>query len=214
MVEIMSDLLNMPKTMGQLAVVQFFTWLALFSMWIYSTPAVTAFHYGTHDTASALYNEGANWVGVLFGAYSLFAAIFAFLLPVLARRISRKMTHLVSLVVGGFGLISMYFFKDPNMLIVSMACVGLAWASILAMPYAMLTGALPQEKMGTYMGIFNFFIVLPQILAATILGAMTKHLFGGEAIYAIVFGGVSMIIAGFLTLRVTDKDDVFALKKK
>jgi maltose/moltooligosaccharide transporter len=124
------------------------------------------------------------------------------------------MTHLVSLVVGGFGLISMYFFKDPNMLIVSMACVGLAWASILAMPYAMLTGALPQEKMGTYMGIFNFFIVLPQILAATILGAMTKHLFGGEAIYAIVFGGVSMIIAGFLTLRVTDKDDVFALKKK
>lgn len=214
MVEIMSDLLNMPKTMGQLAVVQFFTWLALFSMWIYSTPAVTAFHYGTHDTASALYNDGANWVGVLFGAYSLFAAIFAFLLPVLARRISRKMTHLVSLVVGGFGLVSMYFFKDPNMLIVSMACVGLAWASILAMPYAMLTGALPQEKMGTYMGIFNFFIVLPQILAATILGAMTKHLFGGEAIYAIVFGGVSMIIAGFLTLRVTDKDDVFALKKK
>ncbi len=214
MVEIMTDLLNMPKTMGQLAVVQFFTWLALFSMWIYSTPAVTSFHYGAESATSVVYNEGANWVGVLFGAYSLFAALFAFMLPVLARRISRKMTHLVSLIVGGIGLISMYFFKDPKMLIVSMALVGLGWASILAMPYAMLTGSLPQEKMGTYMGIFNFFIVLPQILAATILGSMTKHLFNGEAIYAIVFGGVCMIIAGFLTLRVTDKDDVYSLKKK
>ncbi|NCD40614.1 MAG: MFS transporter [Bacteroidia bacterium] len=213
-VEIMTDLLNMPKTMGQLAVVQFFTWLALFSMWIYTTPAVTAFHYHADSATSELYNEGANWVGVLFGAYSLFAALFAFLLPVLARRISRKLTHLVSLVVGGMGLISMYFITDPTLLLLSMAGVGLAWASILAMPYAMLTGALPQEKMGIYMGIFNFFIVLPQILAATILGAITKHLFHGEAIYALVFGGVSMIIAGFFTLRVTDKDDVFAFLKR
>lgn len=213
-VEIMTDLLNMPKTMEQLAVVQFFTWLALFSMWIYATPAVTAFHFGAENATSGLYNEGANWVGVLFGAYSLFAAMFAFLLPVLARFVSRKITHLISLIVGGLGLISMYFFKDPNMLIISMAGVGLAWASILAMPYAMLTGALPQEKMGTYMGIFNFFIVLPQILAATILGAMTKHLFHNEAIFAIVFGGACMIIAGILTLRVKDSDDVYGIKKK
>ncbi len=211
MVEIMSDLLNMPKTMGQLAVVQFFTWLALFSMWIYATPAVTSYHFHAVSKTSEVYNEGANWVGVLFGTYSLFSAFFALILPLIAKKISRKLTHLVSLVIGGFGLISIYLFKDPQMLILSMACVGLGWASILAMPYAMLTGVLPQEKMGTYMGIFNFFIVLPQILAATILGAMTKHLFNGQAIYAIVFGGVSMIVAGLLTLRVADKDDVYGI---
>ncbi len=137
--EIMTDLMNMPRTMGQLAVVQFFTWLSLFAMWIYTTSAVTAYHYGTTDSASALYNEGANWTGVLFGAYSLFAAMVAFLLPVVAKQISRKMTHLVALIIGGLGLISMYVFKNPDMLLVSMFGVGVAWASILSMPYAMLT---------------------------------------------------------------------------
>ena len=204
----------MPRTMGQLAVVQFFTWLSLFAMWIYTTSAVTAYHYGTTDSASALYNEGANWTGVLFGAYSLFAAMVAFLLPVVAKQISRKMTHLVALIIGGLGLISMYVFKNPDMLLVSMFGVGIAWASILSMPYAMLTGALPAAKMGVYMGIFNFFIVLPQILAASILGSVTKHLFGGEAIYTLVFGGVAMIIAGVLTLIVEDKDDPYQIKKK
>lgn len=212
--EIMTDLLNMPRTMGQLAVVQFFTWLSLFAMWIYSTSAITAFHYGTTDTTSALYNEGANWAGVLFGAYSFFAALVAFLLPVVAKKISRKMTHLSALIIGGLGLISMYVFKNPDMLLVSMFGVGVAWASILSMPYAMLTGALPAAKMGVYMGIFNFFIVLPQILAASILGSVTKHLFGGEAIYTLVFGGVAMIIAGVLTLIVEDKDDPYQIKKK
>lgn len=212
--EIMTDLLNMPRTMGQLAVVQFFTWLSLFAMWIYTTSAVTAYHYGTTDSASALYNEGANWTGVLFGAYSLFAAMVAFLLPVVAKKISRKMTHLVALIIGGLGLMSMYVFKNPDMLLVSMFGVGVAWASILSMPYAMLTGALPAAKMGVYMGIFNFFIVLPQILAASILGSVTKHLFGGEAIYTLVFGGVAMIIAGVLTLIVEDKDDPYQIKKK
>lgn len=212
-VEIMSDLLNMPKTMGQLAIVQFFTWLALFSMWIYTTPAVTAYHFNATDTTSIAYNEGANWVGILFGAYSLFAALVAFLLPVLAKKVSRKITHLISLVIGGFGLISMYFFKDPNLLLISMFGVGVAWASILSMPYAMLTGALPAEKMGVYMGIFNFFIVLPQILAATILGAITKSIFNGQPIYTLIFGGVCLIIAGLMNLIVEDKDDVYSLKK-
>ena len=207
MTEIMIDLMNMPRTMGQLAVVQFFTWIALFAMWIYATPAITQYHYGTTDTKSALYNEGANWVGVLFGAYSLFAALTAFLLPVLAKKISRKYTHLISLIIGGIGLISMIIFKDPKLLIISMFGVGIAWASILSMPYAMLTGALPQAKMGTYMGIFNFFIVLPQILAATILGSITKHLFNNHPIYTLVFGGCSLIIAGVLTIIVQDNDD-------
>ncbi|MDD3320059.1 MAG: MFS transporter [Paludibacter sp.] len=206
-VEIMTDLMTMPKTMLELAVVQFFTWIALFSMWIYTTPSVTAFHFGSTDTASVAYNNGADWVGVLFGAYNLFAALVAFLLPVAARYISRKWTHLICLLLGGLGLISMYFIKNPDFLIVSMIGVGIAWASILSMPYAMLTSALPARKMGIYMGIFNFFIVLPQILAATILGSITKHLFHGNAIYTLVFGGCSMIIAGILTLLVEDKDD-------
>ncbi len=205
--EIMTDLLNMPKTMSQLAIVQFFTWISLFSLWIYATPAITEYHFGATDTKSELYNEGANWVGILFGAYSFFAALVAFLLPVSAKYISRKYTHLVALIIGGLGLISLVLFKNPNLLIISMAGVGVAWASILSMPYAMLTGSLPANKMGTYMGIFNFFIVLPQILAATILGSITKHLFQEHAIYTLVLGGGFMILAGLLTVIVDDKDD-------
>ncbi len=212
--EIMTDMMRMPRTMGQLAVVQFFTWIALFSLWIYATPAITEYHFGTSDTKSSLYNEGANWVGVLFGAYSLFAALTAFLLPVVAKRISRKMTHLTALIIGGLGLISLVIFRSPNLLLISMLGVGIAWASILSMPYAMLTGSLPANKMGTYMGIFNFFIVLPQILAATILGSITKHLFHNHAIYTLALGGVFMILAGILTLIVKDDDDVYRLKKQ
>jgi len=213
MVEIMTDLMTMPKTMLELALVQFFTWIALFSMWIYTTPAITSYHFGAVDVKSEAYNQGANWVGVLFGGYNLFAALVAFLLPVIAKKISRKWTHLLCLIMGGLGLISIYFIKNPDFLLVSMIGVGIGWASILSMPYAMLTSALPAKKMGIYMGIFNFFIVLPQILAATILGSLTKHVFSGNAIYTIVFGGCSMIIAGLLTLLVEDKDDPINVKK-
>ncbi len=207
-VEVITDLMNMPKTMKQLAIVQFFSWFALFSMWIYSTSAVTSYIYGTSDTTTALYNEGANWVGVLFGFYNFFAAVVAFLLPVLAKWTSRKMTHAIALVCGGIGLASFYVVKDPHMLIVSMLGVGIAWASILSMPYAILTGSLPAQKMGTYMGIFNFFIVIPQILAASILGFFTKVLFGGHAIYALILGGVSLLIAALSVMFVDDVDQV------
>jgi maltose/moltooligosaccharide transporter len=192
--------------MKQLAVVQFFSWFALFAMWIYSTSAVTSHIYGTSDTSSALYNEGANWVGVLFATYNGFAALVAFLLPVLARLTSRKIAHAIALVFGGFGLASFYLVKDPNVLIVSMLGVGIAWASILSMPYAILTGSLPAQKMGTYMGIFNFFIVIPQILAASILGFFTKVLFEGHAIYALILGGVSLLVAALSVLFVEDID--------
>ncbi|NLO69310.1 MAG: SLC45 family MFS transporter, partial [Bacteroidales bacterium] len=213
MTEILTDLKNMPKTMGQLAVVQFFTWLALFSMWIYTTAAVTSHVYGTSDTTSKLYNDGADWVGVLFGVYSGFAALFAFLLPILARYTSRKITHAISLTAGGIGLCSIILIRDPNLLLLPFAGIGLAWASILSMPYAILTGSLPATKMGVYMGIFNFFIVIPQILAATILGFLTRHLFGGHAIYALVFGGIAMIIAAVSVLFVNDVDDPSKLRK-
>lgn len=166
LVEIITDMVNMPKTMGQMAVVQFFSWFALFAMWIYTTAAVTTHVYGTSDTTTALYNEGANWVGVLFGIYNGFAAVVAFGLPVLAKHTSRKATHAISLIIGGIGLISFYFITNPNLLLFSMVAIGIAWASILSMPYAILTGSLPASKMGVYMGIFNFFIVIPQILAA------------------------------------------------
>jgi maltose/moltooligosaccharide transporter len=206
-VVVINDLFKMPTTMKQLAVVQFFSWFALFAMWIYSTAAVTSHIYGADDSSSKLFNEGADWVGVLFAVYNGFAAIVAFLLPVLAKLTNRKITHLIALVAGGVGLLSFYFIKNPDLLILAMVGVGLAWASILAMPYAILTGSLPQNKMGTYMGIFNFFIVIPQILAASILGFFVKTVAGGETIYALVLGGVSMIVAGFLTLLVNDVDD-------
>ncbi|MCO6490196.1 MAG: MFS transporter [Phaeodactylibacter sp.] len=204
-VAIMSDLLQMPRTMQQLALVQFFSWFALFSMWIYTTAGVTKHLYGTSDTTSALYNEGADWVGFCFAVYNGVAALVAFALPVLARHTSRRVTHLICLVLGGLGLLSVYFFNDPMLLLLSMIGVGIAWASILSMPYAMLAGALPSNKMGYYMGVFNFFIVIPQIVAATILGFIVGRFFGGEAIYALVVGGVGMILAGLLCLIVEDE---------
>jgi len=206
LVEIMTDMVNMPKTMGQLAVVQFFSWFALFAMWIYTTAAVTYHIYGTNDPTSELFNQGADWVGVLFGIYNGFAAIVAFGLPVLAKYTSRKVTHSIALLFGGIGLVSFYFITNPNLLLVSMVGVGIAWASILSMPYAILTGSLPTRKMGVYMGIFNFFIVIPQILAASILGFLMRHFFNDDAIWALVAGGISMFIAAITVFFVDDVD--------
>ncbi len=198
---------KMPKTMVQLAFVQFFSWFALFAMWIYTTPAVTEHVYGTIDTKSAIYNEGANWVGIMFGVYNGVAALSAFLLPKLAKYFGRKGAHLIALFCGAAGLISIFYVNEPNYLIFSMVGVGIAWASILSVPYAMLSSALPSDKMGYYMGVFNFFIVIPQIVAASILGFILKNFFNNDAIYALIIGGVSMILAGLLSLWVKDKDE-------
>ncbi len=200
---IITDMLNMPTTMKQLAWVQFFSWFALFSMWIYTTQAVTGHVFGTSDTTSVLYNDAADWVTIMFGVYNGVAAAVAFLLPVLARRTSNKFTHMLALTAGGLGLLSIYFVSDKVGLVMAMVGVGIAWASILSIPYAMLSGSLPSAKMGYYMGVFNFFIVIPQIVAATILGFLVKELFNNEPIYALIIGGFAMIISGLLTLRVT-----------
>ncbi len=205
-VVVLNDLFKMPKTMKQLAVVQFFSWFALFAMWIYTTPAVTHHIYGTTDPASLLYNKGANWVGVLMAVYNGFAAVMAFVIMWAAHKIGRKTVHALSLIAGGLGLISFFFITNPDLLIISELGIGLAWASILAMPYAILTGALPQKKLGVYMGIFNFFIVIPQITAAAILGFFVRDLFGGNAIYALLLGGASFFIAAFLMKFVEDKN--------
>ncbi len=210
-VTILNDFQDMPHTMKQLAWVQFFSWFALFAMWIYTTSAVTSHMYHTTDTTSELFNKGANWVGVGFGVYNGVAALVAFLIPVLAAKTSRKIAHAVCLVIGALGLFSIFVITDPTLLLASMVGIGVAWASILSMPYAILTGSLPPSKMGYYMGVFNFFIVIPQIVAAAALGFVVGRFFGGEAIYAMLVGGASLIVAALLTLRVEDKDDVKAV---
>ena len=203
--EITKGILSMPKTMLQLAIVQFFTWLAFFAMWIYTTSGVAQNAYGTTDTTSKNFQDAGDWVGVMFMVYNGVSALAAFLLPMLAARISRRFTHLVCLVLGGIGLISIYFIQSPSLLLLPMVAVGLAWASTLTMPYAILAGALPPSKMGFYMGVFNFFIVIPQIVAAAILGYFVNHIFQNQSIYALVVGGISMIIAGLMNFIVKEK---------
>ena len=200
--QIMEDLFHMPRVMKQLAVVQFFSWFALFAMWIYSTAAVTGYHFGTTDVTSPAYNEGANWVGVLFAAYNGFAALAAIAIPLMARLLGCRLSHLVNLCIGGVSLLSFLFIRDPAWLIVPMIGVGIAWASILSLPYALLSDVLPVKKMGIYMGIFNFFIVIPQLAAASVLGLMLREFFDGQGIYGLVIGGALMVLAGFSTLLV------------
>ncbi|MFJ6023026.1 MFS transporter [Brevundimonas sp. NPDC092305] len=202
--EILGDVFSMPTTMRGLAVVQFFSWFALFAMWIYTTAAVTAVHYGSSDTASVAYNAGADWVGVLFGVYNGVAALSAFALPVLARKVGKRGAHAVALVLGGLGLIGVFAIRDPQLLWLPMIGVGIAWASIVSMPYAILAGAVPGRKMGVYMGVFNIFIVVPQLVAATLLGLLLNALFGGQAIWALVLGGISFFIAAGCSLLVKE----------
>lgn len=208
LVHMVKDFNTMPKTMVQLTYVQFFSWFALFAMWIYTTNAVTTHIFHTHDPSSKAYNDGADLVGKLFGDYNGIAAVAALFLPILAKYTSRRVTHLIALCCCGCGLISFYFISNPGMLWLPMVGIGIGWASILSIPYAMLSGSLPAEKMGYYMGVFNFFIVIPQIIAGTLLGFMLKNFFGGQSIYILVTGGVSMIVAGLLSLRVDDRDEL------
>ena len=196
--------------MKQLGIVQFFSWFALFSMWVFTTSAVATHVYGlpVSDTSSETYQNAGNWVGVLFGTYNGVSALYALLLPAIAYKIGRKLTHALSLTAGGIGLISIYFIHDPDLLILSMIGVGFAWASILAMPYAILAGSIPPYKMGIYMGVFNFFITLPQIVNGIIGGPIVKYIYGSHAIYSIVMAGIFLLIAAFCVRFVEDTDDV------
>jgi maltose/moltooligosaccharide transporter len=205
--EIVKGIGTMPKTMLQLAVVQFFTWLAFFSMWIYTSSAVAENAYGTTDTKSKAFQDAGDWVGVMFMVYNGISAIAAFLLPLLAARIGRRFTHMLCLIIGGAGLISILFIHDSRLLLVPMLFVGLAWASTLTMPYSMLSGALPANKMGFYMGVFNFFVVIPQIVAAAILGFFVREVFDNRSVYALVVGGISMIIGGLLNVVVNERKE-------
>jgi maltose/moltooligosaccharide transporter len=207
--DIFTDFQKMPTTMRQLSWVQFFSWFGLFGMWVFTTPAVAhhIYHLPINDHESQAYQNAGDWVGILFGIYNLVSAIYAFALPYIAKKIGRKLTHSISLTIGGIGLISMYFMPDENWLILSMVLLGIAWASILSMPYAILAGAITPKKMGVYMGIFNFFIVIPQIINAIIGGPIVQYLYNDNAIYALITSGVSFLIAAVLVVRVKDVDD-------
>ncbi len=213
--EIIYDFQHMPKTMKQLGLVQFFSWFALFSMWVFTTDAVATHVYGlTGDYSKTVaYNEAGNKVSSAFGVYNAVAMFYALFLPAIARKIGRKSTHAFSLIAGGAGLISIFFIKDPAMLRFSMIGIGLAWASILAMPYVILSGSIPPGKLGIYMGIFNFFITLPQIINGLIGGSIVKHLYGGQPIYAIVLAGFFLFCAAISVLFVYDAGDIRISRK-
>ncbi len=209
LIEVFTDFKEMPFTMRQLAWVQFFSWFGLFGMWVFSTPAIAHHIYDLplSDNSSETYQDAGDWVGVLFGVYNAVSAVFAFFLPAIALKIGRKSTHILSLIIGALGMLSIYIMPDENWLILSMVGVGIGWASILAMPYAILAGAIPPKKMGVYMGIFNFFIVIPQIINALIGGPMVKYIYGGNPIYALVTSGIAFLIAAILTFRIDDVDE-------
>lgn len=202
---LVGDFSGMPPVMKKLALVQFFSWSALFIMWINTTPVVAQNFFGSADPASPAFQEAGNWVGVLFAVYNGVAAIAALaLLPPLAARIGKARTHALCLTAGALGYASFFLFRDPQHLLIAEIGVGIAWASILAMPYAILASSLPQAKLGTYMGLFNIFIVVPQLLVATVMGSIMKAFFPGEPIWTMAFAAAVMGLAAFATLRVRE----------
>lgn len=206
LMSIFTDLRKMPRTMKQLGLVQFFSWFALFGMWVFTTDSIATHIFGLpiEDKSSTQYREAQAWTGVIFAVYNGVSALYALCLPAIARRIGRKQTHALSLIIGGIGLISFFFAPNKEFLIFSMCCVGIAWASILAMPYVILSGSIPAGKMGIYMGIFNFFITLPQILNGIIGGPMVKNIYNNQPVYAIVLAGIFMICGAISVIYVYD----------
>jgi len=203
--EIFGGFAKMPRTMVQLAFVQFFTWIALFAMWIYTGSAIADNVYGTTNAQSSEFQAAGSFVGIMFAVYSGVSALAAFILPIFARATSRKTVHATCLAIGGLSLASIYLITDRDMLMVPMIGVGLAWASILTMPYAILAGSLPAKRMGYFMGLFNFFVVIPQICSGLLLGGVTRHFFGGHTVATVALGGGCMLVAAVLTLFVTDR---------
>ena len=213
---IFTDLKKMPKTMKQLGLVQFFSWFALFGMWVFTTDTIATHIMGLpiEDRSSDMYRKAQSWTGVIFGVYNLVSAGYALCLPFIAKKIGRKQTHALSLVIGGVGLISIFFAPNKEFLIFSMICVGIAWASILAMPYVILSSSIPAGKMGIYMGIFNFFITLPQILNGIIGGPMVKNVYNNQPVYAVLTAGIFMLCAAISVIYVYDPGAIIINEEK
>src|SRR5262245_21934549 len=201
--EIISAIREMPLTMRQLAIVQVFTWLGLYCMWLFFGLSTARHIYGSTDAKSATFAEGTEWGGNAFAVYSVVCFIVAFGLPRLASATSRKAVHAIALVCGGAGLLSTYVIHDRWTLLLTMVGVGIAWASILSMPYAILSGALPPERMGVYMGVFNFFIVIPEIVVSLSFQPLVKHVFNNDPLYVVMLGGGCLLVAAALVMRVT-----------
>jgi maltose/moltooligosaccharide transporter len=200
---IVGDFSGMPPLMKRLALVQFFSWSALFIMWINTTPVVAQYGFGSADPKSAGYQEAGNWVGVLFTVYNGVAAVAALtLLPFLSKAVGKAKTHMIGLLCGAAGYASFFILRDPNLMLLSEIGIGIAWASILAMPYAMLASSLPQRKLGIYMGLFNVFVVIPQLLVATVMGSIMKAFFPSEPIWTMAFAALVLVLAAIAMLRV------------
>ena len=209
---IVGDFSGMPPLMKRLALVQFFTWSALYTMWVFTTPVVARNFYMSPDPASAGYQDAGNWVGILFAVYNGVAAIAALaLLPLLARSVGKARTHMICLLCGAAGYLSFLLIRDPKMLIISEIGIGIAWASILAMPYAILASSLPQRKLGIYMGLFNIFIVVPQLLVATVMGSIMKAFFPDQPIWTMLAAAMVMAVAALAMLRVTSDEGTATL---
>jgi len=196
---------TIPKIMVKLLLVQFFSWFALFSMWVYTTPAVALRFYGTADPNAAAFQEAGNWVGILFGIYNGVSAIIALTLPMVAKRLSKKGTHALALAIGGLSLLSFLFFTNPYLLIIPMIGIGISWGSILAMPYAMLASSIPPKKMGVFMGLFNMSITIPQIVSGIFSGLILKYFFANNPILCIVMAGISMFLGAISSLFIIEK---------
>ncbi|HSK63532.1 MAG TPA: hypothetical protein VK893_06820, partial [Pyrinomonadaceae bacterium] len=203
-----SALTEMPTTMKQLAVVQFFTWFALPCMWQFFGIAIARHVFGAPDETSPLFAEGAEWGGLCFAVYNVVCFLIAFELPWLVKRTSRKAVHMISLICGGVGLISVLFISNKWMLFASMAGVGIAWSSILSMPYVMLSTAVPPARMGVYMGVFNLFIVIPQIVMSLIVPNIFNSVLGGDPRNAVALGGFSLLIAAASVFIVRDVHEI------
>ena len=208
--DIIAAVKAMPETMRQLALVQICTWLGLFCMWLYFPVAVATNVFGAPDSSSPLYQKGVEWAGVCFGAYSLVCFAFAYFLPPIARKTGRKGTHAICLLAGAAGLLSVSVISNPNYRLLSMVGVGIAWASTLSMPYSILAGSIPAGKTGIYMGIFNFFIVIPEIIASLGFGWVMSHLLNNNRMAAVIAGGFFLALAALLVTRVTDRAEAAA----
>lgn len=208
--EFIYDLRYMPKTMKQLGVVQFFSWFGLFSMWVFTSSGIAThvYHTAPGDTTSKAFNDAGNWVGVMFAVYNSVSAVYALSLPWIVKRLNRKRTHAFSLTMGGISLISLFFIQDHYLLLLPMVGVGLAWGSILAMPYAILSSSIPAKKIGVYMGLFNFFITFPQIVNSLTGSLIIKTFFNSEAIYGLVLAGIFMFLAAISVLFVEDSKKI------
>lgn len=196
---------KIPKAMWQLLLVQFFSWIALFSMWVYTTPAVAQHFFETTDPNSSAYQEAGNWVGILFGVYNGVSAIIALSLPIVASRIGRRLTHALVLTIGGLAFLSFYIINDHLMLIIPMIGIGIAWGSILAMPYAMLANSIPAKQMGMFMGIFNMSITIPQIINGIFGGLILKYVFNNDPLNSLIMAGVFMFLGALSTVFVKEK---------